>query len=638
MGSNVTYDQFYQWIKQAEEEATRNPRGYRRKVGWFAWLGYIYIFTLLALTVVCLAGLVALVYFKTGHGGNTAIFKLGAIIVLFGWMLLSSLWIRFEPPEGRRITKKEFPALFADLEDLQEKLDTIPVHEVILEDKLNAAAVQTPRLGILGWQKNSLILGLQMLLILKPEEARAVIAHELGHLSGNHSKFSGWIYRVQRTWFNVMDKLEEGASWGALLVERFFYWYVPRFDAYSFALRRQNEYEADAAAAEVTSKEINARALVKVHVFSTYLDEAYWEKFFEQADNLPAPQTLAYSGFAKALRNLDLPQNRLEQIRQNLMTCETDYEDTHPALKDRLAAMGVEGGKLDAQTMDFSHSAAHAWLEDHLDEVLRFYDAEWWTSVENRWAAHYEKIQYEKSELKRLAGLSSDAFSQQDLWNLATHTLKHIGAAQALPVFKVYQKQYPEDHDADLLLGRILCGLGDGACLEHYSKIPCEDGNYIDACIEASDFLEERGRTEEAKLWQDRGTARYEELLEVQAERDVVDENDTFVPPDLNPEFIHYILTRLKQNKFVKAAWVAQKDVKHDKHTPVYVIAVRNKLIYWKRYFQLQHEKVELEALLGSFSDVHDQPIPADVFVTVLERFLPDDVPKKVRQVGIRIL
>ena len=50
------------------------------------------------------------------------------------------------------IKRSDFPKLFAEIDSLSSELDSLRIHEVILDQNLNAAVVQHPRLGVLGWQ------------------------------------------------------------------------------------------------------------------------------------------------------------------------------------------------------------------------------------------------------------------------------------------------------------------------------------------------------------------------------------------------------------------------------------------------------------------------------------------------------
>lgn len=51
------------------------------------------------------------------------------------------LWVKFTPPQGYTLTRKEFPALFSELDELSKRLQALKIHEVILDKSLNAAVV-----------------------------------------------------------------------------------------------------------------------------------------------------------------------------------------------------------------------------------------------------------------------------------------------------------------------------------------------------------------------------------------------------------------------------------------------------------------------------------------------------------------
>src|SRR3989442_14276269 len=99
------------------------------------------------------------------------------------------------------------------------------------------------------------------MLAVSPEEFRATVAHEFGHFSGKHGKFGATIYRQTVTWHRIWDQLSKSnASW---LLSSFLSWYMPKFEALSFALRRTNEYEADAAAVQIGGARANATDLMR---------------------------------------------------------------------------------------------------------------------------------------------------------------------------------------------------------------------------------------------------------------------------------------------------------------------------------------------------------------------------------------
>jgi len=55
------------------------------------------------------------------------------------------------------------------------------------------------------------------MLVLTKDQFLAVIAHELGHLSGHHSRFNAWIYRVRITWWRIMEAFDAAGGWAHIL-------------------------------------------------------------------------------------------------------------------------------------------------------------------------------------------------------------------------------------------------------------------------------------------------------------------------------------------------------------------------------------------------------------------------------------
>jgi hypothetical protein len=78
--------------------------------------------------------------------------------------------------------RTDAPALFALLETLRSRLKTPRVHHVLLVGAHNAAVVQLPRLGVFGWQRNYLLIGLPLMQSVSPKEFDAVLApyHDVG--------------------------------------------------------------------------------------------------------------------------------------------------------------------------------------------------------------------------------------------------------------------------------------------------------------------------------------------------------------------------------------------------------------------------------------------------------------------------
>ena len=122
--------------------------------------------------------------------------------------------------------------------------------------------IQRPRVSVLWWYENSLVLGLPLMAGLPRAQFRAILAHELAHASRYHGRFGSWIYRLRTTWDSVLSYVTEERHWTRVLLDVFLKHYVPYFDAYSFVLIRNHELEADRAAVELAGRDAHGQALV----------------------------------------------------------------------------------------------------------------------------------------------------------------------------------------------------------------------------------------------------------------------------------------------------------------------------------------------------------------------------------------
>src|SRR5262249_54354082 len=148
-----------------------------------ATLGYGYL-SVLIVGLLCLIAVFGLMLKHAPALGVKLILLPGALLVV----VLRSLWVRLEPPAGEVLRRREAPGLFTRVEQLCRRLRAPRVHRVIVTEDFNAAVTQVPRLGVLGWHRNYLLLGLPLLKCLTVEQLEAVLAHELGHLSGGHAR------------------------------------------------------------------------------------------------------------------------------------------------------------------------------------------------------------------------------------------------------------------------------------------------------------------------------------------------------------------------------------------------------------------------------------------------------------------
>jgi len=212
-------------IGPLESFAAARPGLYRLRVGLLAALGYVYLLLIVLILLALVAVTLSFVRF------NWLAIKILWIPLALVGLVLRSLWITIPEPDGARLTQKQAPALFDLISEVREALDGPKIHHVLISDEYNASIVQIPQFGMFGWLRNYLVIGLPLLRALSPAEFRSVLAHEVGHLSGKHGRFTGWIYRLRRSWIEILTRVQQERHYASFLFEPFIKWYAPYLNA-----------------------------------------------------------------------------------------------------------------------------------------------------------------------------------------------------------------------------------------------------------------------------------------------------------------------------------------------------------------------------------------------------------------------
>ena len=503
--------------------------------------------------------------------------KLVIAVIPAAWVLLRALWVKILPPQGHRLPRRVYPELFSEIDALSKKLNSLKIHEVILDDSLNAAVVQHPRLGVLGWYKNYLLIGYQLMLTLSPEEMRSVLAHEFGHISRNHGRFEGWIYRVRLIWLRIMETFDHQDSLGAALMRWFFDWYSPRFNAYSFALARRNEYEADAVSAVLTSPEVATRALVNSYTTAPYLEEEYWDRFYRAADEHPEPTHAPFKGLIAFLKTRQYNREETLDRIKTAMCVETHYADTHPCLKDRVMALGASPQIPVLPKID----AAEAWFGAGNENIIRELDQKWFDENAAYWNERYSYVQDARDKLQKYPQKQLAQLSDQELWEYACITNEFVSSNAAFPLFEAYKHRHPADPDSAYYLGQVLLERNDDAGLAHLRTAGNNPVLLEDVAYTGYNYLKAQGKEAEADDWWQESIKQNEVHVKAQIEREKVDIYDRFTVPVLEDRLLEELTARLRKQDDVDKAWLAQKVVHYHPDFPAYVLAFRARRFRW---------------------------------------------------------
>lgn len=556
---------FDELVARLERAADADPRAYHLKLGAFAALGYLYVLTILLLLVALVGSLVAWIVY--GKGAFLALKLAIPVVVLIG-LVARALWVRLEAPEGIEASRSSFPQLFATIDEVRAATRAPPAHVVLLNSAFNAAVVQVPRLGLFGWQRNYLLLGLPLMQQLSVEEFKAVLAHEFGHLSGAHGRFGAWIYRVRVFWDRIATTLQEQQHWGSFLFVPFFSWYAPKFAAWSFVKARQQEYEADRLAAETSGTRSIASALVRIQLKGEEIDTRFWPAIFAGADDSVAPAAQPYRSLAAPEFRRFLPDS--PGALKRALARNTSTADTHPCLRERMAALAVDAAAPDPA----GPSAAEALFGPALDELILRFDQDWTQAIEPSWRARHEFVARAR---ERLAELDAQDLDEREMEERAQLVEIVHGAERALREWEALLRRNPGHAGASLASGRLLLARGDvaGIALIEYA-MKREPAAVLSGCDAIVGYLHAQGREQEARSYIDRFRERHEHEQNVLTERQVLRTNDTYGPHGMPREMLDALRARLAANPDVKRAWLARKECRLSTE-PLYVVGFDTK-------------------------------------------------------------
>ena len=444
-----------------------------------------------------------------GQGGRAYQWALTAGMMVL--VLVQAIFkVRVPTPEGAALAPEDAPRLFACLAELRGAMRSPEIHHVLLTEEFNASVRQVPRWGPFGRPTNYLLLGLPLLEALSPEQLRAALVHEFGHLSGSHGRLGAWIYRLRSTWSRISQAADgseaQSVNWLSRMVFRwgirtFFRWYAPLFRARSLALSRLQELEADRLAAGLAGRDHLAACLLRCEIAGRYLEEEFWPALGRLVLEAPEPPIDVFVRLRAALADPAALKTRAAAWLEEALAGPGDEEDTHPPLSERLSALGCAKPAIDA-ALPPAACAAEAFLGEAADRLRGALGERWAKRRQDAWRRRHLSA---LSDLARAQGLqrkeAEGILEKEDAWTLYRDSKALWGPTQAAPVLEDMLKRWPDHPQATFEAGTFLLAQGEAsgaALLERASSI---DPHLTPAaCSRLNRFLERRGRPRDETL------------------------------------------------------------------------------------------------------------------------------------------
>lgn len=584
-----TLKDYDEYIKKLEVYARENPESYKMRVLLLALLGYIYIFSVLLVLILLIIGFVLIIIFS--HHLNALLIKFGIVFAIIIFVIIRSLWVNFHEPVGYEIKSKDAPPLFETIEELRKIFKAPKIHKVILDYGFNAGIMQVPRLGFLGFPKNYLLIGLPYMQAMSPEQFKGTLAHELAHISQTHGVINSRIYMIRETWHQMMNEMAKQSGFGLFLFRAFLNWYYPFFDAYSFILSRNHEYEADLLAAEIVGPKVKGDGLISAYVKMYFLEEDFWANLYLGANHNPTPSDTAISELLEALKK-DIEPEKFNKWLDIELKRKSNFIDVHPSLSDRLSALkykfeGVE---------KFNTTAAEVLLGENLLTLTKSMDQQWLQANKSYWENNYKYVQEEKAKLKVLEEKAAkEDITIEEAWEFATKTEYIYGKDEALKFYQIVLEYDPEHAGANYATGTILLSKDTPDAVNFLTQA-MKDYRYASySCDLLYNYYTRLNKEEQAKFYYEKYLNQLDTLRFAEEERSQSILAAKLKPHNMPEKDISGLIEHLKKYPEVKKVFIAERELQYIPENHFYVIGL---IIKWPWHKTLSdHNKISYDLI-----------------------------------------
>jgi hypothetical protein len=314
------------------------------------------------------------------------------------------------------------------------------------------------------------------------------------------------VYRQRRVFAALHDEVERNAD--ESLIHRLLAWLMkhfwPQYNAHTFVLSRQQEYEADRTAAKLVGAKWIASGLIRTSLLGHWIGETYWPKFFKQADTAYKPSFMPYGLMREAFQaNYDAwaTSARLTSEWQQ----PSGLLDTHPCLRERCEAVGESAAlppKLDV-------TAADAILGGFARQLYKEFDERWWNESQQSWQERHDHVARALAKIATFSARPIEDLSVKELEEYADLSLDVESPQAAKPIYQHWLGRtggpYPK---AAYAYGMILLDENNDEGLEHLTSAARADASAIEAvAYRGYDYVYKSKGEDAARVWWDKMVA-----------------------------------------------------------------------------------------------------------------------------------
>jgi hypothetical protein len=337
---------------------------------------------------------------------------------------------------------------------------------------------------------------------------------------------------------------------------------------------RRHEFEADTLAAGIVGPATMGQTLVDMDVRGAMLGEQFWSGVWEDAKRQPAPPDDIY-GRLGSTTTTHLPDDFGSSTLAVALQRQTETNDTHPSLKERLEHVLGDAAASVRPTAQFSGRGADAYLGASCAALQDELSGAWKAECEQQWKQLHGEHETARRGIEALDARPGASWSPQDRLQYALWTEDVHGWQQAAAHYEHALREDPSSAPATFAVARVRLNASDESGLALLDRaMELDNDSILSACQVAYGYLHRLGRPEAAR-YKERWTERQQLLLDAEAERSKIEAGDSYVPSDLDDASRGRVVAQLDATTDVARAFLVRKKVKTlDVEFPMHVLLV----------------------------------------------------------------
>lgn len=230
------------------------------------------------------------------------------------------------------LKKRDYPELYRSINWVAHILKARKIHRIYLSSDFNAAVASTFTF-VPGLRRNVLILGYPLLCAMSSKALLGCLAHEFGHLAGNHLSWSGIFFRLNAFW---------AAFQLGIFTWAFSFWRNRFLKSLNWTLHPvyyKQEIEADRHVVDKFGADYAADFLLQLELKKDILENDATIKQRILSEDF---RTIDFAGAIWNLLQKPLERENCESGITKAMKYISPIFDEHPSFRERLAMTGIK--------------------------------------------------------------------------------------------------------------------------------------------------------------------------------------------------------------------------------------------------------------------------------------------------------